>query len=243
MTSIRPARRLQTLRQAVFWMMRDARADWLVHRGVVRICLCRTRCAEHVTTEASRLALGRLDQVADQPVLEIAITLGRRGTLTMAGPGGGNPIPATCIDPALSSALVRAEAWKRQLYTSQAGSLAEIAEAEGVTVRYAARILRVAYLAPDLKRAILDGTQSERLTLETLVRQGAAPCCFCGTAKTGKQAKAHCRPRNGDGRRGMAARAGVCCPERPEKSLWGRLSDGLLGAVQRRLAHPEVAGK
>ena len=143
-----------------------------VHRDLVRVRLCPTRCAERITTDGGRLALDCLDRNADQPILELTITIGRRGALSLAGPGGSRAIHAPRIDPALSSALVRAEAWKRQLYTGQFGSLAEIAAAEGVTVRYAARILRVAYLAPDLKRAILDGVQSERLTLETLVRQG-----------------------------------------------------------------------
>ncbi|MNI96516.1 hypothetical protein D3C73_1549830 [compost metagenome] len=39
-----------------------------------------------------------------------------------------------------------------------------------MSLSYAARLARVAFLAPDLKRAILDGTQSERLTLEALMR-------------------------------------------------------------------------
>jgi site-specific DNA recombinase len=145
-----------------------------VERDVMHIRLCQARCAERITSESGRLVLQHLDRDADQPILHIQIFAGRRGAITMAGPGGGHPVHAPRLDPALSAALVRAEAWKRNLYTGKTGSLADIAAEEGVTVRYAARILRVAYLAPDLKRAILDGKQSERLTLQSLVRHGVS---------------------------------------------------------------------
>lgn len=153
-------------------LVRDVVERVDVHRDLMRISLCQTRCAERITSESGRLVLQHLDRDADRPVLDVPIFAGRRGAITMAGPGGSHPVLAPRLDPALSAALVRAEAWKRNLYTGRIGSLAEIAAEEGVTVRYAARILRVAYLAPDLKRAILDGKQSERLTLESLVRQG-----------------------------------------------------------------------
>lgn len=54
----------------------------------------------------------------------------------------------------LPRALVRAEAWKRQLMEGRAPNLEAIAKAEDVTAAYAARLIRVAFLAPDLKRAI-----------------------------------------------------------------------------------------
>ncbi len=40
---------------------------------------------------------------------------------------------------------------------------------EGVTPSYVRRILRTAFLAPDLKRAILDGSQPPRLTLQAIM--------------------------------------------------------------------------
>lgn len=58
--------------------------------------------------------------------------------------------------------------------SGRSANLAEIAEAEGVTLTYVTRVLRVAFLAPDLKRAILDGAQSDRLTLEDVMRNDLA---------------------------------------------------------------------
>ena len=73
------------------------------------------------------------------------------------------------VDGSLSAALVRAEAWKRTLMTGEEATLAAIARKEGMTDGYAARLIRVAFLAPDLKRAILDGTQKEAMSLQALM--------------------------------------------------------------------------
>ena len=41
---------------------------------------------------------------------------------------------------------------------------------EGVSQPYLIRILRLAYLGPDIVEAILDGRQSQPLTLESIAR-------------------------------------------------------------------------
>ena len=48
--------------------------------------------------------------------------------------------------------------------------MAAIAQAENVTPAYARRMIRPAYLAPDLKASILDGRQAIGLTLEAITR-------------------------------------------------------------------------
>ncbi len=65
--------------------------------------------------------------------------------------------------------LIRAEAWKRRLLDGQAANLATIATAEGVTAAYIARMVRLAFLAPHLKRQILEGRQPAALTLQHLM--------------------------------------------------------------------------
>lgn len=60
-------------------------------------------------------------------------------------------------DPALINALARAESWKRRLLTGDAPTVEAIAQDEGVTAFYVGRVLRMAFLAPELKRDILDG--------------------------------------------------------------------------------------
>ena len=47
----------------------------------------------------------------------------------------------------------------------------EIATAENVTAPYACRLIRLAFLAPDLKASILDGKQPRGLTLQFVSTQ------------------------------------------------------------------------
>jgi hypothetical protein len=84
-------------------------------------------------------------------------------------PNGDHVVLQPRSDAALSGALVRAEAWKRALLSGQAKTLSDIARQEGVTANYVSRILRTAFLAPDLKSAILDGTQPINLSLQAIM--------------------------------------------------------------------------
>ena len=73
-------------------------------------------------------------------------------------------------DPALIKVLVRAHRWFDEIASGQQASLNQVAAAEGVSNRYIARLLPLAFLAPDIVEAILDGTQPIDLTAETLTR-------------------------------------------------------------------------
>ena len=53
--------------------------------------------------------------------------------------------------------------------------LKRIVEAEGVSPSYATRALRLAYLAPDIVTAIIDGRQPPGLTANTLMRNTRLP--------------------------------------------------------------------
>jgi hypothetical protein len=50
----------------------------------------------------------------------------------------------------------------------KARSLDEVTCQEAVARPYVSRILRLAFLAPDLIEAVLEGRQSDRLTLESI---------------------------------------------------------------------------
>ncbi len=54
-------------------------------------------------------------------------------------------------------------------------TLRGIAEREALPERYVRRVLELAFLAPDITHAILDGGQPETLTLEDLVMGGNLP--------------------------------------------------------------------
>jgi site-specific DNA recombinase len=70
------------------------------------------------------------------------------------------------ISQSLIKAMARGRSWYEQL-TSRGGlSLSDLAQASGVNDRYTSRILRFAFLAPDVVEAILEGQQPKGTTLE-----------------------------------------------------------------------------
>jgi len=78
-------------------------------------------------------------------------------------------VPPTA-DPVLVKALARAFRWKRMLDEDRYASARELAEAEGVKPSYAAGMLRLTLLAPEIIEAILGGHQPGGLTLDLLLK-------------------------------------------------------------------------
>jgi len=78
-------------------------------------------------------------------------------------------VPPTA-DPVLLKALARAFHWKRMLDEGQYASARELAEAEGVKPSYAAGILRLTLLAPEIVEAVLEGRQSRGMSLDRLLK-------------------------------------------------------------------------
>ena len=68
-------------------------------------------------------------------------------------------------------ALARAHSWVARLLSGQASSIRAIAQAERLTGRYVARIIPLAFLAPDITEAILEGSQPQDLTLAKLCQR------------------------------------------------------------------------
>jgi site-specific DNA recombinase len=79
------------------------------------------------------------------------------------------------IDPALVKAIVRARQWFEQVASGKAQSFAEIARAEGVSRRYVANLIPLAFLAPDIVASILSGTQPVELTTQELTKRVDLP--------------------------------------------------------------------
>ena len=74
----------------------------------------------------------------------------------------------TSPDPALIKAVAKAHTWNRTLIVGEARSVRALARDIGVTNRYVRKLLPLAFLAPDIIDAILDGRQPRDLSLETL---------------------------------------------------------------------------
>lgn len=73
------------------------------------------------------------------------------------------------IDSTLIKALVRAFRWKRMLESGEFTTIAELAEHEAIAPSYMTRVLRLAQLEPGIIDAVLDGRQSDAVTLARLM--------------------------------------------------------------------------
>jgi hypothetical protein len=93
----------------------------------------------------------------------------RQGATIISTPG--EPALAQGPDRALVRALCLARNWADLLARGDAGSLKELARAEGYCTHYAARLAPLAYLAPDLAQQILDGRQPRAISLGALTKQ------------------------------------------------------------------------
>ena len=71
-------------------------------------------------------------------------------------------------------ALARARSWSRMLCRREFADTAEIAQRHGLSEPHVRRLLRLAYLAPDIVEAIVEGRQPRGLTARRLL-EGELP--------------------------------------------------------------------
>ena len=101
--------------------------------------------------------------------LEFAAKVRRVGreVRLVAAPGPPGSMPSR-QSPALVKAIARAHGWREQLINGQVSGPRAISKQTGLDESYVRRILNLAFLAPDIVEAILNGRQPEDLTLENL---------------------------------------------------------------------------
>ncbi len=120
--------------------------------------------------------LGREQDDASMPQtpisLPVAMNLKRAGMEMRLVVEGSADLRAA--DPTLIRLLLRARTLHDTMVRTQ-GSLVELAAGEGVTSSYIVRVLRLAYLAPDIVAMILNGRQPIEMTAEKLVRDSRLP--------------------------------------------------------------------
>jgi DNA invertase Pin-like site-specific DNA recombinase len=78
-------------------------------------------------------------------------------------------------DPSLIRLIVKAHGLREKLLTGDGASLGEIARREGVHRSYFTRVLRLAFLSPNITNAILDGRHPPDLTAARLMRTYGLP--------------------------------------------------------------------
>ena len=88
---------------------------------------------------------------------------------------GSTTSEATGPDPALVKAVVRAHRWWEQLMSGAAAGTGDIAKAEGVARSYVSRVLRLAFLDPEITHRILHGRQPANLTAWRLIDDRTLP--------------------------------------------------------------------
>ena len=86
---------------------------------------------------------------------------------------------AAIVDLSLLKAVSRAHRWFYEISTGKAKSLDAIAAREGLAVRYVGRLIRLAFLAPEIVESIVEGRQPPTLTAEALTRRIELPLSWC----------------------------------------------------------------
>jgi hypothetical protein len=83
--------------------------------------------------------------------------------------------PAANPDPVLIKALVKAHRWFNMLKGGEVESISDLARVEDVQRTYPSRIIPLAFLAPDIAEAILEGRQPVDLSLDRLLETMPLP--------------------------------------------------------------------
>jgi hypothetical protein len=112
---------------------------------------------------------------------------GRKTVVTPVRDGSGATTP-TRADPALVKALARAFRYQRLLDEGRYASISEMGAAERIERGYLGSLLRLTLLAPDIVEAILDGRQSPKLGLPTLMDPMPADWSWQGAVLLGREA-------------------------------------------------------
>ena len=116
------------------------------------------------------------DREDDAIGLVVPFQLRRRGVeMKLVIPAEAQRTQPARPDPALIKAVARGHLWCEDLTTGRAASLRDIAEREGITEGYVGRLIRLAFLAPCMVKAILEGSQPVDLTAARLTGRLGLP--------------------------------------------------------------------
>ncbi len=106
--------------------------------------------------------------------LFVPFSMKRRGNEAKLIIGDRIAVPSL-VDEALIKTISNAHRWMKQLQSGAAATVVEIAKAEDLDDGEVSRVLPLAFLAPDIVEAILDGRQPLNLTARDLKRLKPLP--------------------------------------------------------------------
>jgi hypothetical protein len=93
----------------------------------------------------------------------------------------GDRRKAQKADPALLKAIARAHRWFDQLVAGRVASMAEIGKRESVPKNFVSWLIRLAFLAPEIVEAIIQGSHPSDLTAQTLITRRIGEGCKAGS--------------------------------------------------------------
>ncbi len=144
-----------------------------VKSALLRVTVSEKHVAIVLRADASnanqKLDNATVREIKDGIELSIGIRLKHRQTAILIEAPGSQP-RAPQLDRALLRGLCLARIWADQLASGDVTSVRDLALKFGFFNHYAAKLLPLAWLAPDLATAILGGNQPETLTLGALVK-------------------------------------------------------------------------
>ena len=111
--------------------------------------------------------------VAKTLTIRVPITVRKRGgrkVVVLPESATGSGLPRPRVNSTLVKALARAFRWRRMLETGRYGTITDLAAAEKINESYVRRVLRLTLLPPDIVEAILDGRQTDNVTLPMLMQ-------------------------------------------------------------------------
>jgi hypothetical protein len=133
--------------------------------GADRVVLTLHRAA---LANATDLAPTRIDDGADQVEVSLPLFIKRRQGALIVESTQAPTDPIRKIDRALVRAVVLARGWAKLLESGEVGSVKELAQRNSLCEHYTMRLAPLAYLAPDITSAILEGRQPRALSLAGL---------------------------------------------------------------------------
>jgi DNA invertase Pin-like site-specific DNA recombinase len=141
--------------------------------AIRKVTLGEERICVELDPEAVRLDPelkdGQVSRDTEIARVTFPIRLKHRHSAKLIEAAGQHPEPARRVDRALVRAVALARTWTQDLASGRVATIQEIARRQNLCKDYTAKLLPLAYLAPDLVEAILDGRQPQALSLGALI--------------------------------------------------------------------------
>ena len=99
----------------------------------------------------------------------------RNGRPKILPPENVDVAEARAQDPHVLRAIARAWGWRRKLESGEAATITDIAQAEGVTMSFVSRFLRLAYLSPDVLQMLVTERRPCAVSIEALAKTATLP--------------------------------------------------------------------